>query len=112
MSIAAMTPVELGRALMRGDRDSFKLGYSAENAALAVIERHPLDTAGWLHLRADLLGFAHGLLHLPSRAAEEHLTARMPEALRDPTAAADYRAGQRAGLAEDVGLINPADLDR
>jgi hypothetical protein len=110
-SIAAMTPSELGRGLMRGDRSSLQLGYSAENAALAVIERHALDSSGWLQLRSELLGFAHGLLRLPTADAHQHLAARLPEALSDVDARAAHHSGHQSGLREPAERTYPAELD-
>lgn len=53
---------ELGRALMRGDRDDMKLGYTWQNAAHAVTNVIPLpDTDERNALDFHLEGFAYGL---------------------------------------------------
>lgn len=54
---------ELGRALMRGDRDDMKLGYSWQNASRAVTNIIPLSYDEDEHKALDfhLEGFAYGL---------------------------------------------------
>lgn len=52
---------ELGRALMRGDRDDMKLGYSWQNAATAAANVIPLALDERNALDFHLEGFALGL---------------------------------------------------
>ncbi len=110
-ALAALTPAQLGRGLMRGSRAEFKTGYSAESAALAVIERHPHSDDEQLMLRAELLGFAHGLHGLDRLAATARLTERLPDATRYPAAVDAHRAGHLAGLEESTSACQPGPLD-
>lgn len=52
---------DMGRGLMRGNREEFKLGYTHENAARVVIEGFGLSPVDAVELRCYLLGFGVGL---------------------------------------------------
>jgi hypothetical protein len=59
--LATMTPREVVRGLMRGNRIELKVGYSAENAVLAVSELQDLSHDELTVLRAYAVGFAAGM---------------------------------------------------
>lgn len=54
--------IELGKGLMRGNRESLQLGYDWRNATIAVLERYPIeDREDKLRVTVALRGFAAGL---------------------------------------------------
>ncbi len=69
MNVGEMDPQEAVRGLMRGDRESLKLGYTAENAARAVIGLHPgMTRAERWEVRRYAEGFAAGMAEDAARA--------------------------------------------
>jgi hypothetical protein len=97
-----MTPRELGRGLMRGDRVSLKLGYTAENAAQAVRKLHQLSESEAAVLEAYLDGFSAGMRRKPDAGQDV--------GLRGGRAAA-YDEGTADGLREPITHTYPADPD-
>ncbi len=57
---ATMDPREFVRGLMHGNRDDLKLGYTAENAVLAVCEMQGITDP---NARGELLDYAQGFAH-------------------------------------------------
>jgi hypothetical protein len=58
-NIDNMTDIELVAGLMRGDRRTHKMGYSAKNAAAAVLDLR--EDADERDLTIFAAGFTHGL---------------------------------------------------
>ena len=100
--LRAMTPRELGRALMRGERASLKLGYTAENATLAVRDVHELSESDAAVLEAYLDGFSSGMRRKPDAGEDV--------GLRGACAAA-YEEGIADGLREPITRTYPGDPD-
>lgn len=86
---ADMTPREMGRGLMRGDRGASKLGYTWENALKAVLEQKGADAS---ELEDYLVGYADGLA---GRSASKTGDA--------------YHEGFGHGWNENPERVNPAD---
>jgi hypothetical protein len=97
-----MTPREFGRGLMRGDRVSLKLGYTAENATQGVRELHQLSESEAAVLEAYLDGFSAGMRRKPEVGQNV--------GLRGGCAAA-YDEGTADGLREPISRTYPADPD-
>jgi hypothetical protein len=93
---------ELGRGLMRGDRAQLKLGYSGENAALAVREIHQLSEREAAVLDAYLEGFAAGMRRAPELSKDVGLRGACADA---------YDEGTSDGLGEPITRTYPADSD-
>jgi hypothetical protein len=95
---------ELGRGLMRGDRASFKLGWSWENSALAAIDAYTLDDDDIAELRCYLLGYAVGLSAGGGDEMGERMLARLPQPEEFRAA---YTTGKHDGRQEQVGVTYP-----
>jgi hypothetical protein len=107
---------ELGRGLMRGDRPSFKLGYSWENAAAATERMFELPKPDTMELQSYLLGFAVGLNKQANDYAQ--IDTEMDEVIHELAGSRDderfraaYEEGYKAGWDENAALTLPADFE-
>lgn len=96
--LRTMTPRELARGLMRGNRAELKLGYSPANAALAVQRIHP----SWPNdeARGYTQGFYDGMTRDISMVSEN-----------DPAVTENnaYRDGYRDGMIEGENTYPASD---
>lgn len=90
-----LTPYDLGRGLMRGDRAFHKAGYSAQAAFLAVKKYHALDDKSSKELFAYLVGFADGM------------NRNEPISQNEPN---EYYTGWERGLQEDAFKTLPVEV--
>lgn len=90
-----MTPRELGMALMRGNRDELKQGYSARSAYYAVKTIHKeLQHGEGLKLLTFLGGFGRGM-----NRVENDLWSK------------EAKEGYKRGLQEDAFMTLPANVE-
>ncbi len=87
-----MTPREMVRGLMRGERARFKAGYTAENAVLAVCEIQGEPAEGQEALQQYAEGFCYGITRT------EYL---------EPFASQQMQAGYYHGLSENAAKCQP-----
>ena len=95
--LSTMTPRELIRGLMRGERTSLKLGYSPANAVLAVQRLRP--DADEDELRGYSQGYSDGLRRCDTMASQDDTPCAETDA---------YCVGYVHGTLEPVELTYPS----